>query len=481
MAKLKGQRLVSKEIDKRVIITPNKTIKKIEEGVNGLMSFGENNDYPQVMEKIINGSVTAKTSANVYSKFLAGEGFENEEINKIEIGLDSRGKTITLQSLLRQVANSISRNNGAYIHCNYNRDTKIVGTHLKHFKYCRFAKPDDKGYSAKILFYTNWEKDQAKGNFKPKDIKNFNVFNSKKNVIIEEIKTAGSIDDYKGQIYFLFTDNEYFYPLSNYDEVYLDCDTEAQIALFKNRQTRNGFFKKTVLRIQPRKTDAETEKMADNARRSLGVDGDGLWIIEDEPDENGEFSDSMGFKFDQIDSDIEDELFKEWPKQLANNIRKAAKNIPNLLIEIQDGIFSGQSGEAIRQATNFYNAITKDDRKEIEDAFEEIFSNFNNDILRSNKNWKIKPLNLISDELESKTGDEPKDINAEAQAALRGSVGGVQGILQIQEGVSTGKTDRSAAIEILKEIYGFSEEKAEALLGNPKKEDDGTTDIESTE
>jgi len=397
MKQSKGQRIVSSEVDKRVIIVPNKTIKQKTEGVHGVMYFGQDNDYPQLMEKIINGSITAKTSADVYSKFLTGEGFEKEELNGVKVGTDSKGKSITLLRLLREFANSISRNNGAYIHCNYTLDGKIKNTHLKPFKYCRFSTPDDNGYSAKILVYDNWEKDKNKGRFQPKDIRSFNVFNSNKSAIVEQIKAANGIKKYKGQIYFLFLDNEYFYPLSNYDEVYLDCDTEAQLALYRNRQTRNSFFKKTIIRVQPAKTDEEARELAKQMKQILGADGDGLLILEDEPDENGEFSDNKGFATEQLDSDIEDDLFKEWPKQLSNNIRKAAKNIPMMLIDINDSIFSNQSGEAIKQAVNFYNELTRDDRAAISGAFKEIFSNFDDDILRNNDNWDIKPLNLTID------------------------------------------------------------------------------------
>jgi hypothetical protein len=56
---------------------------------------------------------------------------------------------------------------------------------------------------------------------------------------------------------------------------------------------------------------------------------------------------------------------------------------------------------------------------------------------------------------------------AEAQANLKGSVGGVQGILQIQESVSQGLTQRSAALALLREIYGIEGAKAEEILGNP--------------
>ena len=55
----------------------------------------------------------------------------------------------------------------------------------------------------------------------------------------------------------------------------------------------------------------------------------------------------------------------------------------------------------------------------------------------------------------------------EAQANLKGTVGGVQGILEIQRSVSTGITQRDAAIALLVEIYGFSNEQASNIIGNP--------------
>jgi hypothetical protein len=56
---------------------------------------------------------------------------------------------------------------------------------------------------------------------------------------------------------------------------------------------------------------------------------------------------------------------------------------------------------------------------------------------------------------------------AEAQANLKGTVGGVQGILQIQQSVAEGITKREAAISLLETIYGFDTQTANALLGNP--------------
>ena len=65
--------------------------------------------------------------------------------------------------------------------------------------------------------------------------------------------------------------------------------------------------------------------------------------------------------------------------------------------------------------------------------------------------------------------ETPIDIEAEAKARLKGSVGGVQGILEIQNSVSQGITDYSAAISLLFEIFGFDEVTAKKILGSPKK------------
>ena len=61
----------------------------------------------------------------------------------------------------------------------------------------------------------------------------------------------------------------------------------------------------------------------------------------------------------------------------------------------------------------------------------------------------------------------------EAQANLRGSVGGVQGILAIQLQVSQGVTQYESAISTMIEIYGFSRETSIAILGTPGKLKEG--------
>jgi len=65
--------------------------------------------------------------------------------------------------------------------------------------------------------------------------------------------------------------------------------------------------------------------------------------------------------------------------------------------------------------------------------------------------------------------ETPTDVEAEAKAKLKGTVGGVQGILEIQGSVAAGITDYNSAITLLYEIYGFDDATAKKLLGTPKK------------
>lgn len=65
--------------------------------------------------------------------------------------------------------------------------------------------------------------------------------------------------------------------------------------------------------------------------------------------------------------------------------------------------------------------------------------------------------------------DTPIDIEAEAKANLKGSVGGVQGLIQIQTSVAQGITDYEAAVTMLYEIYGFDDATARKLLGDKAK------------
>ena len=68
----------------------------------------------------------------------------------------------------------------------------------------------------------------------------------------------------------------------------------------------------------------------------------------------------------------------------------------------------------------------------------------------------------------SNSSDNPDAKRLEAQAQLKGSVGGVQALLQIQQSVAQGLTDINAAVVIISEIYGIESSLARQMVGTPE-------------
>jgi len=61
------------------------------------------------------------------------------------------------------------------------------------------------------------------------------------------------------------------------------------------------------------------------------------------------------------------------------------------LIEYEDSKLGSTSGEALRQAAEFYNAMTVEPSMKISQIFEVIFKNFINPALRD-RDWSIEEL-----------------------------------------------------------------------------------------
>jgi hypothetical protein len=130
-----------------------------------------------------------------------------------------------------------------------------------------------------------------------------------------------------------------------------------------------------------------------------------------------------------IDTNIDDTLFQSTEESSARNIRKAF-GVPSILLEDSDNSIFGNSGELLTQAKQMHWE-NKAEERSIIDAFQMLFSNFHININPCN-NWSIAPIIQI---LIQKLNHPAETKRLESQA-LKGSVGGVQALLQIQQSVS---------------------------------------------
>ena len=396
-------KLLNPDVDERLKVDRVKLDRKMATNdVAEVMNFGENNDYPNVIEKVVQSSVTASAIRNINARFLSGMGFENEAINDIVVSRDIKQKPITVKDLLRQAAASAALNWGVYIKTKVNASGKIANPEVLPFKNCRFGKVDDSGYIAKVLYYDKWAKEHAAQFKKDKTnnkIASYPLFDVRENVLSAQMKQAGGPDKHPGQVYFHAWDDSFIYPLSPFDPVYLDADSEWQISLFRNREIRNGFMLQYIMRVMAPDSEEEKKKLLNKIAKMQGADGDRVLLMSDEIDpETNQIKETGAFKLDKVENNINDKLFDQWEAAIANKIRKANNALPAVLIDYEASNLGTTSGEAIQQAVSFYNAMTRDDRSHMSRMFQDIFKHSAIPELAANENWNIMPLELIKKE-----------------------------------------------------------------------------------
>lgn len=436
-------------------------IIKVDENKDGSVYWnGENNLYPNEIERVILNSPTASRASKVMAKFIAGLGVVgNNEIVNPE-------RNIKLTDLIKAGAHDISKQNGVFFHVGYYLDEELMlrpSLSVLDYNKVRKAKEDDNGYDTKFI-YKDYSEVKGFGAKKEEEIWYY-PFSKDENVTIEQIKAdyfeenddenatlADMLPYYRGQVFYLNLTPQYKYALSPFDSVYNDMDFEFRIGMYLNRQVRCGFLGKTY--VVASGFDEEDEKrLAEDMSKWLGSDNVGGVHFMSVP--QGVDIDKA-FKVGQVKAELDEKMFEKTIINSRDNILGAANNIPSQLVKSDNTLF-GVNSDSYIEMKKFYTEQTEEERSSLEQA-----------ITYLGYPCKIKPITQEEVEDES-TGEVVSDETKAAQATLRGSVGGVQGILAIQQSFANGLTDYQSALTILVEIYGFTPEVSDALLGSPEK------------
>lgn len=365
----------------------------------GVYVNGDDNNYPERIERIINNSVTAKSSASIMKKFITGKGFDvagpdGKPLNDFIVHKESG---LTVYGLLSDIAESYAYQKGCFIHANYTLDGPAISSLTTFpYKWCRIGKKDDTDWHGKIAVHQYWDDEkEVKKAAKAGEIQLIDVYNESAAVLKAQIQKAGSLDDYKGQVYFMNPEHA-IYPLAHIDgSAYNDADSEFRSSTFKNISLRKGFFGKMIAVTKPltgayaaepdallsdedlaRKRHLETQREAfkETLKSFIGAqNSDGVMHME--TDFEGDNIDGV-IKFVTVDTNINDKLFEYTEKSAANNIRKAFQNVPSILIENSDNSIFGQSGEMLKQAKLYYQEETADERRWIASEIRKLLKRF---------------------------------------------------------------------------------------------------------
>lgn len=361
------------DIVKRLI----KWDKKLE-----IYKNGEDNAYPERVDRLINNSVTAKMSLDIMTQYLIGKGFgdsDNAIVNK-----NNNEKLIYFAE---KIADSLAEHRGVAIHFSYNALFEPVNPVVLPFESVRLGKKDSKEYNSKIVTNPDWIE------YKDDNNKVFDVFNPDVEVVEKQIKRDGGLNKYKGQILYINEDNNYYYPLSRIDSVMNDCDSEAQAGVYKNQLLRKGFFGKQLIITRPlidenveefvRDANGELirnreyiqmESEAESTKKTLeefvgAENAGGAMLMEMEFE--GDDIDKV-FKVINIEGKLDDKMFEYTENSVSKNILMAFCNLPVGLVKSPDSALLGNSGEAVKELKKLYWENTNKERNRFETILNDV-------------------------------------------------------------------------------------------------------------
>lgn len=416
------------------------------------------NRYPDYLIDLYNTS--AKHGAIVRGKvdYIVGKGLA---VNKDGLNTTKEAEVqdfivkMELEKLLPQVALDVELFNGAAIEVIYNTTRKKIAK-LSHvsFNKCRLDK------DGKVVYYSpdGWKKSQPD---KVDVIPTFNVNTpAEKSILYLKV----------------YDPTKAVYPLPSYIGAIPYIELDGEIANFHLNGIKNGFMAGTIINFfngQPTEDDKEKIEQqiidkfggSDNANKVLLTFND---TKEQGPEINQLSGNDLDKRFDILNRTVEKEIFT------------GHRIVDPALFGIKpEGIFATRN--QIRDSYELFQKTYVQARQAfILDAFNNLAGvngvPKNIDIEQTEPiAQEFSEMTLVSvmspDEIRVKAGlpveDKTSDVDTvakDAQAALKGTVGGVTGIITVLQNVQQGIINAQSAVELLIELYGFTRPQAEAIV-----------------
>lgn len=332
-----------------------------------IMQWGNKNDYPQQILRIIQNSVSATECLNIYANFLVGQGFENVEQNQREINRNGQ----TLFDLLQHIAKDYSIFGGFAFLVKYNALLQIKEIYPIAFEQIRLSDRDDNYNYQKLALHEDWGKEyQRLKRFDPADIQRFNFFDNSKERLLSEINQAGGIRNYKGQIFYYSNVGRKDYPQPLYTSAIKDMHTEDTISTIDNRNAYNRFMPSGILiqtlnnnGLDEYETEALSRQFQEDFLQAQGPDALGKIMALTVRDKE----DAPQFISMQPTNYAED--YKVTSEKVKKNIRQSF-HLPPILCS--ESVNTGFDTDAMQSAFIYYNQQSIRERIIIEQALSKV-------------------------------------------------------------------------------------------------------------
>jgi len=266
--------------------------------------------------------------------------------------------------------------------------------------------------------------------------------------------------------------SEPYFPYPDWFSGLKSANIESSLIDDAINHVQRGFQGKTVININGGSMMTETEK--DDIKKEIRTEytgtenSDGVILSVNESVEDS-------IVVDTIEPRSRNEQFVTYD-EVAEIKLMAAHSAMNILFQRPGSSgFSNNADEIATATDSLYLGVINPMREILLEALGQIFKKINPLCELDFVNFGQEKA-IVSDPTEQ-VNIQPVDevvstldqATLEAQASLKGSVGGVQSLLEVQASYAAGTTTYESAIAILDLIFGFNREQAIRLLGNPEK------------
>lgn len=338
---------------------------------------GSNNNFPQELASLVQGSPTATSCLSTLTDFIAGEGFNlGEDLENLV--LNPQG--LTFSQFNAVCADSMAHDWGVASIIKYNGAGRITQVHDIPFGYCRLGLPDDKGIISKIKYNPYF----GTSLYQVADNEEYDVYNPK----AAPIQFAKD-KKWKGQIFWMAikTRKHPFYPVPDYYSAAPWMRTERNAGIYFDENLENGFLQDIYMKMIGDPNEASGMQTQDGKdipkgeafdKEITGNFGRGaktrhklmaLWgASKEEWPEIGAFPNSGN-----------SDLFRVQDEHAIKKITIATK-VPAILANVSEGVSLGGDGNTIRAAVKLMQQRVVRPQNLLINYYQEILRNLVNPV-----------------------------------------------------------------------------------------------------
>jgi len=425
----------------------------------GVMRWGEENFYPQTLKNIVEQSPSAKPAVDRVAKFYKGGSFEGEDIIVNSYGL-------TLRNIVDKCAEDLAFFDAFAIQSNFNVLGQPNDMNPIRIESLRFNQFDELSYASKIGYHRNFgQNDRVEMNViehaTNSNIKFINVWNPK--FAKEQFDgLENGLNDYNGQILYYSGAGPSQYPIPPLQSVINFVLSDVENSILVRKETSTGFVSSYILKSTLDYDDANLIAMENSIAQMQGARGAGkIMTISglSEEEMKSTLLEEIGAGNSTAVIDSATKTF-----DLDKKVITGVYLIPPVLSGIE--VSTGFSTEALVDAYNVFNAITKQGRKTIEREVNKVLKagDFGIDSIK----LESITLDVNGGEGEPVEGDESMAADNTTLTNLSGRQ--LQGIQRIVRKYNKGELTEGQASQLLQQGFGFDDKAVDEWLISPEEE-----------